>query len=74
MGHPGQLPASHHADYRQSGSGIHRSASLATPQINPKINPVFWYGYRAPDRTTTVDALRARPADLSPLPAIWRAG
>ena len=37
MGHPGQLAAAHHADYGQTGSGIHRSASLATPQLKPHI-------------------------------------
>nr|GID90048.1 hypothetical protein Ade03nite_89720 [Actinoplanes derwentensis] len=39
MGHPGQLAAPHHADYRQTGSVIHRPASLATPQFNPQVNP-----------------------------------
>ncbi|GIF43379.1 hypothetical protein Axi01nite_76900 [Actinoplanes xinjiangensis] len=61
MGHTGQLPASHHADYRQTGSGIHREASLATPQINPQINPVSWYGHTSHNRTTPAPALRALP-------------
>ena len=33
VGHPGQLAAAHHADYGQTGSGIHRRSSLTSPQL-----------------------------------------
>ncbi|GAA2527252.1 hypothetical protein Ahu01nite_088870 [Winogradskya humida] len=32
VGHPGQLPATHHADNRKTSSIIHRPTSLSTPR------------------------------------------
>ncbi|GIE79319.1 hypothetical protein Aph02nite_52690 [Actinoplanes philippinensis] len=75
MGHTGQLPAPHHADYRQTGSGIHRHASLATPQINTQIAVVRPH---LPPPHHAAPALRALPpasrppTGIHPSTARWR--